>query len=540
MDDNRLIFGISSGHDASVSVCSLQNKVLNVEFAVASERVDRKKHSTDIVPALKAAMRYVESRSDLSPLLYKAQACVEVVFSQKTLLENLRRSWYGSEQLPTAWTVEREFCKAYPQIQVKTSYANHHESHAAFAYYSVPHSVRYVLVADGAGGFNSVSVWEMTARGLKTILRETLPFSLGLMYSRLSEIHGFPGEEGSFMALAALSENNTQFPSWSGNEYGSRLVRSFVLPDPENFPSDSKRASLLAQEYIESYLTQLVDKVQNKYGEGPMAAGGGVFLNCLLNGKLRSKLGSKNFHVSTNPGDSGNAVGCVLAKAPKQKWHVRWAGKNHSTPFLGREVKPLQSSEEVALLLSQGFAVGLLHGREEFGPRALGNRSLLVAPPVNNRMFPIRKADGLHKDDRSFQDNLKNLLAEINLLKGRESFRPVAPSMQRLSANKYLFWSDIDDAMLMQYAVKPMWMNSTLPVHGSNWRSSVRLHVATEGSFFESLLHMLEVKYGIGYVLNTSLNAKGQPLLDYSYSSDGNAFLQRAKNSSLRVKLVTA
>ena len=242
-----------------------------------------------------------------------------------------------------------------------------------------------------------------------------------------------------------------------------------------------------AQKLVENILKTFVNKLDKKL---PMVYGGGVALNSVANGLV---LRNKQHYVFPNPGDAGSSLGAAALVHRKKI--------NYPHSFLGYELKMLKLDQiqHVVDVLEKGEPVGVAAGKAEFGPRALGNRSLLCDP---------RTAE--NKD-------------RVNDIKKRQKFRPFAPSILSEHADNYFRTFRQHDYSYMQNVVKARDKSFLATMHEDG---SARVHTVDRSTWSHSpLRHILEVWYertGCPTLLNTSLNIKGQPMVNDS--ADAKAF----------------
>ena len=233
-----------------------------------------------------------------------------------------------------------------------------------------------------------------------------------------------------------------------------------------------------AQILIEAILKSLVNKLSK---DGPIVFGGGVALNSVANGKVFK---NKEHYIFPNPGDAGSSLGAAALVYRKQILMPNM--------FVGYELPLLTVSQinEVVDLLEKGEPVGIAAGKAEFGPRALGNRSLLCDPRTQE-----------NKD-------------RVNDIKRRQQFRPFAPSILAEHAGDYFRTTSKCDYSFMQYVVRTRNDDFKATMHSDR---TARVHTVSKDRQNSSLRQILECWYGrtgCPALLNTSLNIKGMPMVN--------------------------
>jgi carbamoyltransferase len=371
----------------------------------------------------------------------------------------------------------------------------HHKTHAAAGYYTSGFDNACVLVIDAIGEFECFTQWQAQGNDLYRCSSLSYPNSLGLFYSAMTQRCGLKPNEEEYilMGMAAL-----------GNP--SRLIRD-ILKEFIDFPIDDYqepyrvkqnlhrgcnwwKPELSSQQDIydiaaatqavyEMAFERILQNAVRTSGSRNLVLMGGCALNCVAN-----PIAYKYFDrvwIMPAPGDSGSAIGAVLAHKKK---HIQWTG-----PFLGYDIGYKTSNEDIVAHLLEHKMCGIARGRAEFGPRALGNRSLLADP----RGLEIRVL--------------------INQIKHREQFRPFAPAILEEFANQY-FKMPTKSTGYMQY-IAPCLESESFPaiVHYDK-TSRVQTVNKTDNPQFRALLELWYAKTGCPMLLNTSLNIKGQPMVN--------------------------
>ena len=448
------VWGVTFGsHDAALAVF-VNNKL---EFASDAERFSRKKNDPIIPDTL---IEYVENKYGIPNKVY---------YYENPILKSLRRTWAG--QRPRV---------VIPKFKYKLTYSNHHKSHAAYGYYTSPFNECTVLVIDAIGEWDTLTTWHAKNGKLKRKgQRWIYPKSLGLFYSAATQAAGWKPNEEEYIMMGASSLSvvsgtgyNHLNALWKNNFNFHRGIRL-------NSMSTLEIASC-AQALYESILKEVT---QNLHGNLVFVGG------CALNVKANSLLKGRNVHIPSNPGDAGSAIGCVLSRIKQ---------KISPSPYLGYEIKGEYPVDAVVEKLKHNKVIGIAKGRAEFGPRALGNRSFLGDP--------------------SIQD-IKDIM---NKIKGREEFRPFAAMILKEDVPKYFYTDNIDSPYMNSTFAARSITKGKFPglIHVDG---TTRLQIVEDGIHRE-LLEKWKAKTKNPMILNTSLNIKGEPIVNDEY--DVKKFIQ--------------
>ena len=433
-----VIKGISEGfHDASVALIQ-GNEIL---WAKHAERLTRKKNDR------------------VNPKTLRNADADASVFYENVPLKNERR--IAHSQLPVSTKIF-DSCDYWVE---------HHESHAAGAYYTAPFSEDVVvLVIDAIGEWTTSSIWTMNGKKLKKHFEKIYPQSIGLFYSAITKRIGLKPNEDEYitMGMAAYGEPCIDmthcFLDWANYHKGFSL-NEFKGKHPYDIAAS-------AQMQAEFEIQKLVGYAAN-HGKN-LCYAGGVALNCVANSKILHHH-FDNVWIYPNPGDAGSSLGAALGYS---RQHVRYS------PYLGTNIENNRNPKLIVDWLLKQKIVGVANGKAEFGPRALGNRSLL-----GDVRYDIKRA--------------------VNRIKRRQNFRPFAPAILSEFANEY-FEGQMNE--YMQYTAKAKHdYNSVTHVDGS---ARVQLVHPTNPSILRPILEEYYNKTGIPMLLNTSLNIKGQPMVD--------------------------
>ncbi|UVK39778.1 carbamoyltransferase [Mesorhizobium sp. AR10] len=399
---------------------------------------------------------------------------------------------------------------------------NHHLCHAATAAFSSPFDEALCVVMDGMGEGSSTSVFSFRDGKLKRL--DTPGFanlaSLGIFYSQVCFAAGFDplaGEEWKLMGLAAYGKLDAELyrrmrSAVKVNGGHLSLSRDYaavvghLLPRRQAGHLANADLAFTAQKVFEDVLFEFLTMAHGRWGGQNLIFTGGCALNSSANGKILVSTPYTKLHVPMAPGDDGNSVGAALLAW--QAAHPDQRVPRFSTPYLGSVrteeslerlrkygVEPClsaensdQLSEFVAGELASGSIVGFMQGRAEFGPRALGNRSILADP---------RSPD--------IRDRLNAAV------KFREEFRPFAPSILHEFGPDY--FQDYAESPYMERTLK--WLPGRAPAGVRHVDDTGRLQSVTEAAnpLFHGLISAFYRKTGLPILLNTSFNVMGRPII---------------------------
>lgn len=443
--------GISEGfHNAAYAVV----RGNQIEFATEVERITREKNDSRIPDWHFATLK-------------KKYNYDKTVFYEYLNFKDARREMYGMGKSPRCRKYDIENCF-------------HHESHAAAATFTAPFAPHSTVVIDAIGEFDTASIW---VDG-KKVWNKTYPWSLGLFYSAITKRVGLKPNEDEYitMGMAAYGEPCIDMSEaiHENHHKGIKTRRWFW-----NTPVDIAAS---AQHQLEQELIKIF-KIARGYGED-VAYAGGVALNCVANSKIRPMF--NRMWIFPNPGDAGSALGCVL-KHTKEKIDFK-------DTFLGHNIKRSINPRFVVENLIKRKVVGVANGKAEFGPRALGNRSLL-----GDVRYDIKDT--------------------VNGIKRRQKFRPFAPAILEEFYDEYFEGYGNE---YMQFVVKAKHdFTSVTHVDGT---ARVQIVRKDSTSALRPILEEYYEKTGIPMLLNTSLNVKGEPMVNTIEDAD-----RFSKNYGVRV-----
>lgn len=362
----------------------------------------------------------------------------------------------------------------------------HHHSHAAAGYYTSNFNDAVVVVLDAMGEWDTSTIWVGEGDSLKKVYSKKYPFSFGLFYSAFTDLVGLKANEEEYilMGMAAYGDYrrywekvNEYFPTHKTQKYNMHTG----IADWDEEIDDQARFDIAAavQKVYQTRLIYFMNEAKTLTGKSNLVFMGGCALNSSANTILPDMF--DNVWIMPNPGDSGSSLGSAAALYSK---HVNWA-----TPYLGHNITGEYPIKQALEDILNNKITAVASGRAEFGPRALGNRSILADP-----RYP--EIQGI-----------------VNKIKQREPFRPFAPVVMEEYAHDW-FDMNIDSSPYMQYTFKckrPEIIPSVVHVDGTSRVQTVNRFQHPE---LWELLKLFYEETGVPVLLNTSLNIKGQPLLN--------------------------
>jgi len=458
--DKMIILGVNeTSHDASVSLI----KDGEILFAGHAERYSKQKNDWYINDSLiKDTLQY--GTPDY------------IAYYEKPLLKASRLALRGGSG---EWKPRFDL----PGIPRKSF--SHHYSHAAAGYYTSKFSDAVVVVLDAIGEYNTSTIWTGEGNKIKLKYKKNYPVSFGLFYSAFTKLIGLmPNqEEYIMMGMAAYGDwtkhykkVNEYFPSHDIQKYNFHKG----ITDWGWIGSEQDRFDIAAavQVVYEQRLNDFMRMAKTITGKDNLVFMGGCALNSSANTLLWNIF--DDVWIMPNPGDAGSSLGAAAALYGK---HLEW--KN---PYLGHDLGGEYPVQQIVDGILKDGIVAVATGRAEYGPRALGNRSILADP-----------RDPLIKD-------------KVNLIKQRELFRPFAPVVMEECADK---WFDMNfDSPYMQYTVKCLQPDKIPSVVHKDGTSRVQTVNKYQHRGLWRTLNKFYLQTGVPVLLNTSLNIKGQPLLN--------------------------
>jgi carbamoyltransferase len=455
-----IILGVNeTSHDASVSLI----KDGEILFSGHAERYSKQKNDWYVNDSLvKDALQY--GRPD------------HIAYYEKPLLKASRLVLRGgSGDWKPMFNIEGVPRKNF----------SHHYSHAAAGYYTSNFNNAVIVVLDAIGEYNTSTVWVGEGESIKLKFKQNYPVSFGLFYSAFTKLIGLmPNqEEYIMMGMAAYGDwtkhykkVDKYFPSYNEQKYNFHKG----IHDWGNIESEQDKFDIAAavQVVYEQRLNDFMRMAKSITGKENLVFMGGCALNSSANTLLWKIFDM--IWIMPNPGDAGSSLGAAAALYGK---HLDW-----KTPYLGYDLGGEYPIQKIVDGILKDGIVAVASGRAEYGPRALGNRSILADP-----------RDPLIKD-------------KVNNIKQRELFRPFAPVVLADHAHK---WFDMDfESPYMQYTVKCLQPDKIPSVVHEDGTSRVQTVTREQHPGLYRAINKFYLQTGVPVLLNTSLNIKGQPLLN--------------------------
>jgi carbamoyltransferase len=484
------ILGISAGfHDAAVTLINDHGEIL---FAGHSERYSKNKHDAKLCNGLiEDAMSYG------TPNL--------IAYYERPWVKKTRQFYAGQySELKTPWTVKRLIKEQLPNFNLHKlpikSY-NHHLSHAAAGFQTSSYNSATVVVIDAIGEWDTISIWsayyDSSGRAkYDKVWGQKYPHSIGLMYSAFTQSVGLKplDEEYILMGMAGWGKQ----PNWfqADNLKASLIEDEAAMIFKHNLhiglpgkikgnwsDEDTARA---AQELTEDLIATIMMKASDLAPNSNLVYCGGVALNCSANKILGGYF--DNIWIMPNPGDAGSSLGAAaMAVGRRLVW---------KDAFLGHDISGPYPTKNIISELTTNKICGVASGRAEFGPRALGNRSLLADP----RGAEIKDT--------------------VNEIKRRQKFRPFAPVILEELVHEYfdmpVGW---DRSPYMQTVARCKHPDDYPAIVHVDGTSRVQT-VPKDRSGIRQLLEQWYVWTGCPMLLNTSLNIRGEPMVNDRKDAD--------------------
>ena len=564
------ILGISAFYHDSAAAIIVDGKIL---AAAQEERFTRKKHDSNYpYNAVEFVLKFSKlNLSDVDHIVFYEKPFLKFERLLETYVAFAPRGFKQFTKSMPTWLREKLFqknmlmklLKEHDQNFVdekKIYFSEHHLSHAASAFFPSPFKDAVVLTADGVGEWATTTVAIGKDQDLSIKKEIHFPHSLGLLYSAFTFYTGFKVNSGEYklMGLAPYGKPK-YFNLIKDNLIDIKEDGSFKLSQEyfdyatglkmtnNNFhklfgkePRDSKKDQLTEfhmdvassiQKVTEEVMIKMAISLKNEFNSKNLCLAGGVALNCVANGKILEKKIFENIWIQPAAGDAGGSLGAALAL-----WHLElknerqisnnqmqgsYLGPSFSQEEIEKELKKTNADfsvfdeneiiEKTAESLKNGDAVGWFQGRMEFGPRALGGRSILGDPRSSMMQ--------------------KNLNLKV---KYRESFRPFAPSVLREDVHKWFKINEDSPYMLLVAEIleskkinmseeeKKLFGIDKLNIKRSDIPAvthvdySARIqtvHNETNPKYY-SLIKKFKEKTNCSVLINTSFNVRGEPIVN--------------------------
>jgi carbamoyltransferase len=553
------ILGISAFYHDSAACLVRDGEIIG---AAQEERFTRKKHDETFPhKAVEFCLDFAGiTRDQIDHVVFYDKPLLTFERLLETYIDFAPRGFRSFLKAMPVWLTEklwtRETVAKEAGFEGTVLFTEHHESHAASAFFPSPFESAAVLTIDGVGEWATASIGVGRGNKLEILHELRFPHSLGLLYSAFTYFTGFKVNSGEYklMGLAPygepvyvdtilehlvdLRDDGSLRLDLRYFDYATGLTMTndkfaalFGGPPRKSESAITQREMDLArsvQEVTELAMLRMARHAHEITGEKNLCLAGGVALNCVGNGRLMRESDFEKIWIHPAAGDAGGAVGAALsvwyqylgnerAVTPGDSMNGSYLGPGYSAEKIravldeaGAVYDELSSDELIertAAVLSEGKVVGWFQGRMEFGPRALGNRSILGDP---------------HSPEMQRQMNLK--------IKYRESFRPFAPAVTRERATEYFDIEGDSPYMLLVASVgkkhhrngdhsgsgleKLHVLRSTLPaITHVDMSARVQTVGRETNEKFYSLLERFGSITGDPVLINTSFNVRGEPIV---------------------------
>ena len=397
-------------------------------------------------------------------------------------------------------------------------FVGHHIAHAASAFHGSPFEKAAVMTLDGRGENTTTGYYAGEGMSLRCLGEVQMPHSLGLLYEEVTEHLGFlrSSDEYKVMALASFGK-----PAFA-NEFDDLITlgpRGQYQLEPLEFeqrfgPSRQRGEPLEQRHYdiahslqnmLEETVLEIGTWLHRETGYDDLCMAGGVALNCVMNARLRERGPFKRIWVQPAAGDAGTALGAALwvdgcmrenAGRVYQMDHALLGpcfADEEIEEFIQWSKLPYRRldnvAEEVADILAEDKVIGWFQGRMEFGPRALGSRSILASP--------------IHAD----------MQERLNEIKDREDFRPVAPVVLEEAAANWFKDAGVSPFMLFVYDVLPDKADKIPAVRHTDGTARIQTINRDQHGLYYDLIKAFQKRTGVPVLVNTSFNTRGEPIV---------------------------
>ena len=565
-----LVLGISAFYHDSAAALIKNGEIIS---AAQEERFTRKKHDASFpINSIKFLLNYSNIKlNDIDFIVFYEKPFLKFERLLETYLAFAPKGFFQFLKSMPIWMKDKLFQKniilknlndieKINNLEKKLFFSEHHLSHASSAFYPSPFNKAIIVTADGVGEWatTTIAIGDQNKISIKKEIR--FPHSLGLLYSSFTSYLGFKVNSGEYkmMGLAPYGEpkylneiykiveikedgsfylNQKYFNYSTGFTMTNSFFHNLFKKGPRNPETDKIEkfhmdVAASIQKVTEVIMIKICKFAKKTYDIDNLCLAGGVALNCVANGKLQNEKIFENIWIQPASGDAGGAIGSALAF-----WHIdqqkkreinskdgmkgSYLGPEYSNDYIEKELKfngakykTLNYSkiiQETAELLKNKMVVGWFQGRMEFGPRALGSRSIIADPRCEKMQ--------------------KNLNLKI---KFRESFRPFAPSILKEDLNK---WFDLEIESPYMMLVSKIKHEKRIHYNKDDEKSfgieklnikrsqvpaithvdySARIQTVNNKTnpIYYDLIKCFKEKTGCPIIVNTSFNVRGEPLVN--------------------------
>ncbi len=413
--------------------------------------------------------------------------------------------------------IKKRFLSAKSRRHWRWHFVEHHLAHEASAFLAAPFEEAAVMTIDGRGELATTTYGRYDGKEFSRLGEVRMPHSLGLLYERVTDYLGFlhSSDEYKVMALASYGEpvfarefrDMVELKGKGNYEiHAGELAERLGLARERGTPFEKRHFDIARslQLVLEETAVELARWLRQAAGSANLCMAGGVALNCVMNARIRDSAGFDRVWVQPAAGDAGTALGAALwtdwaERGGERRWRMDDAflgpqfGDHEIEAFLNRshlKYRRMQSiPEEVSAILAQDKIVGWFQGRMEFGPRALGARSILASP--------------LSAD----------MQQRLNAIKDREDFRPVAPVVLEEEAASWFRGASRSPFMLFVYEVAADKAERIPAVRHVDGTARVQTIAREQNSLYYDLVRAFAGKTGVPVLVNTSFNTRSEPVV---------------------------
>jgi carbamoyltransferase len=496
-NNNTIVLGIGGAlnHDASVSIVQGND----IKFAGHAERYSKIKNDPLLnTELLRDALQY--GTPDVI-------AWYENPYKKKTrqLYAGQYQTAFDMDELP------KRYLQQFPELKgIPIEYQSHHYTHAASGYFTSGFTHAAIVVIDSIGEWETLTIWQGSGSTLSKMYSQKYPHSLGLFYSAMTQRLGLKANEDEYILMGMAAYGNAERDykgkplyvqlknaigitgdtgsSWKNKNtlsFGKNLHRgcNWLFPDLTT-EQDMFDLAAATQYLYEMMFDRVIKLAKELYHGTNLVLMGGCALNCVANSNITDNYGFTDIWIMPNPGDSGSCIG--VAQKYSNDWSLDW-----KTPYLGYNIEGDYPVEKALETLLTGEICGIANGKAEFGPRALGNRTLTAdprGPAVKDKM---------------------------NEIKHRQKFRPFAPMILEEDVHEYFEMpKNVTQSPYMQFVAKCKFPKEFPAIVHVDNTSRVQTVNQLQHPDLYRLLSNFKEETGCPMLVNTSLNIKGKPIVN--------------------------
>ncbi len=540
------VLGISCYyHDAAAALI----KDGDVVAAAEEERFSRKKHDSGFpTNAIDFCLQKAGIKADeLDFVVFYEKPFLKFERIILSVLNNYPRSGGVFREGMLNWMKDKLWIKSKMMEKLKIDgdkilFCEHHLSHAASSYFVSPFEESAVVTIDGVGEWTSATIGHANGNEIKILKEMKFPHSLGLLYSAFTAFLGFEVNEGEYKVMGmapygqpkyidkvmkminvnddgsfSLNMDYFSFHRSETNSFSKKFEKEFGSPqDPkrrENVDQYYADVGASIQRVTEEMILKIVKEAHKITGSKNICLAGGVALNSVANGRILREGPFEDVYIQPAAGDSGGALGAalwayhtILNKPRKAVMKSSYLGQEYEK----REIQDFLEQNNIKYRfipndselvsetvdhITNGKVIGWFHGRFEWGPRALGHRSIIADPRIAEMKDIVNRK-----------------------IKFREPFRPFAPSIISEATQEFFEFENPDrhiPARFMLY-VAPVKQSKQKVIPAVNHMGTARLQTVykEESPLYHKLISRFGEQTGVNTILNTSFNLKGEPIVN--------------------------